>query len=165
MSIVTRPVGGWVRPGYWLWVFANKKTTVYQVAKGRGRSIVRAALGAPFAGVLVSDCLATYDDVNPRQQKCYSHHLKAIKQAGEGHPSAWLDAVRGLLLEAMALKEQSMTAEQTARGRAELAAQAQKLLAAPRPTNLEEKVRRRLENNRITSYVFGSGGRRHQQPG
>ena len=33
-------VGG---PGYWLWVFANKGTTVYQVAKGRGRSVVAAA--------------------------------------------------------------------------------------------------------------------------
>lgn len=144
-------VGG---PGYWLWVFANKRITRYQVAKGRGRTIVSAALGEQFAGVLVSDCLATYDDVNPRQQKCYSHHLKAIKQAGEGHPSAWLDAVRGLLLEAMELKHQPLGTGEKARCRAELAARAQKLLGSPRPTNLEEKVRRRLEKQQDHLFTF-----------
>jgi transposase len=144
-------VGG---PGYWLWVFANQRTTVYQVAKGRGRAIVAAALGEQFTGVLVSDCLATYDDVNPRQQKCYSHHLKAIKLAGEGNPSAWLDAVRGLLLEAMELKRQSLASEEKAARRTELMAQAQKLLALPRPTNLEEKVRRRLEKQQDHLFTF-----------
>lgn len=144
-------VGG---PGYWLWVFANQGTTVYQVAKGRGRAIVTAALGEQFAGVLVSDCLATYDDVNPRQQKCYSHHLKAIKQAGEGHPSAWLDDVRGLLLAAMELKHQVLAPEDKARRQAELTALAQKLLAQPRPTNLEEKVRRRLERHQDHLFTF-----------
>jgi hypothetical protein len=144
-------VGG---PGYWLWVFANQGTTVYQVAKGRGRAIVTAALGEQFAGVLVSDCLATYDDVNPRQQKCYSHHLKAIKQAGEGNPSAWLDDVRALLLEAMELKRQTLAAAEKANRRAELSARAQKLLALPRPTNLEEKVRRRLEKQQDHLFTF-----------
>lgn len=144
-------VGG---PGYWLWVFASQNITVYQVAKGRGRDIVAGALGEQFTGVLVSDCLATYDDVNPRQQKCYSHHLKAIKQADEGQPSAWLDAVRGLMQRAMSLKQSSLTAEQKACSRAELAAQAQQLLASPRPTNLEEKVRRRLEKQRDHLFTF-----------
>ncbi|EEF63386.1 hypothetical protein Cflav_PD6021 [Pedosphaera parvula Ellin514] len=141
-------------PGYWLWVFANQNTTVYQVAKGRGRAIVAQALGEAFAGVLVSDCLAIYEDVNPRQQKCYSHHLKAIKQAGEGHPSAWLDAVRGLLLEAMEVKRQPLVADEKARRRAELEARMRQLLALPRPTNLEEKVRGRLEKQKTTCSPF-----------
>lgn len=144
-------VGG---PGYWLWVFASKSTTVYQVAKGRGRAIVAEALGEQFAGVLVSDCLASYDDVNPRQQKCYSHHLKAIKQAGEGNPSAWLDEVRGLLLEAMELKRQMLVPAYKACRQAELTAQVQKLLVQPRPTNLEEKVRRRLERHQDHLFTF-----------
>lgn len=144
-------VGG---PGYWLWVFASKGITVYQVAKGRGRNIVSTALGQEFAGVLVSDCLATYDDVNPRQHKCYSHHLKAIKQAGEGQPSAWLEEVRWLLQSAMALKHQPLELAEKARRRAELEAQAQQLLAAPRPTNVEEKVRRRLEKQKDHLFTF-----------
>jgi transposase len=144
-------VGG---PGYWLWVFASRRITVYQVARGRGRDIVSAALGGHFAGVLVSDCLAIYEDVNPRQQKCYSHHLKALKQAGEGQPSAWLEEVRWLLQGAMALKQQSLEPAEKGRRRVELEAQAQRLLAAPRPTNLEEKARRRLEKQKDHLFTF-----------
>lgn len=144
-------VGG---PGYWLWVFASQTLTAYRVAKGRGRNVVVEILGEQFAGVLVSDCLATYDDVNPRQQKCYSHHLKAIKQADEGSPSAWLESVRWLLQKAMALKHQPLAATEKARCRADLEAQARELLASPRPTNLEEKVRRRLEKQQDHLFTF-----------
>jgi hypothetical protein len=144
-------VGG---PGYWLWVFANKTITVYQVAKGRGRQIVAEALGDRFTGVLVSDCLATYDDVNPRQQKCYSHHLKAIQQAGEGAPGAWLEAVRWLLQEAMELKHQPWEAAEKARRRADLEARTRDLLASPRPATPEEKLRRRLEKQQDHLFTF-----------
>jgi transposase len=144
-------VGG---PGYWLWVFASKSRTVYRVAKGRGRDILLEVIGPEFPGVLVSDCLATYDEVNPRQQKCYSHHLKAIKQADEGHPSAWLQSVRWLLQEAMALKSQALDSAEKARRRAGLETRAGELLAAPRPTNLEEKVRRRLEKQQDHLFTF-----------
>jgi transposase len=144
-------VGG---PGYWLWVFASKNRTAYRVAKGRGRDILWEVLGPEFAGVLVSDCLATYDDANPRQQKCYSHHLKAIKQADEGHPSAWLESIRWLLQEAMTLKTQALDpAEKTLR-RSGLETRARELLASPRPTNLEEKVRRRLEKQQDHLFTF-----------
>jgi hypothetical protein len=87
-------VGG---PGYWLWVFINRTMTVYRVAQGRGRDLLLEILGPEHSGVLVSDCLATYDDVDPRQQKCYSHHLKAIRLSWEGQPSPWLGEVRWLL--------------------------------------------------------------------
>jgi transposase len=55
-------VGG---PGYWLWVFTNADTTVYVVDASRGRQVVRDMLGADYPGVLVSDCLAVYDDATP----------------------------------------------------------------------------------------------------
>jgi transposase len=135
-------VGG---PGYWLWVFTNKTMTVYRVAKGRGRDLLVEMLGPAFSGVLVSDCLATYDDVNPRQQKCYSHHLKAIRLAGESQPGIWLDEVKWLLQEAMALKRQGLDEPERSRRRTALETRARELLASPRPTNREEKVRRRLE--------------------
>jgi transposase len=144
-------VGG---PGYWLWVFTNKTMTVYRVAKGRGRDLLLEILGPEYAGVLVSDCLATYDDVNPRQQKCYSHHLKAIRLAGEDHPSAWLEEVRWLLQEAMTLKSQALDAAERASRRAALEARARELLAAPRPTTIEEKVRRRLEKQQDHLFTF-----------
>jgi transposase len=144
-------VGG---PGYWLWVFTNKTMTIYRVAQGRGRDQLLEMLGPDYSGVLVSDCLAIYDDVNPRQQKCYSHHLKAIRLAGEDHPSAWLEEVRWLLQEAMALKGQALEAAERASRRAALEARAGALLAAPRPTTLEEKVRRRLEKQQDHLFTF-----------
>jgi transposase len=144
-------VGG---PGYWLWVFTNKTMTVYRVAKGRGRDQVVEMLGPDFAGVLVSDCLATYDDVNPRQQKCYSHHLKAIRLAAESQSSAWLDEAKWLLQEAMAVKDQGLETSALAQRRADLEFKAQQLLTAPRPTNAEEKVRRRLERHRDHLFTF-----------
>jgi hypothetical protein len=144
-------VGG---PGYWLWVFTNKTMTIYRVAKGRGRPLLLEMLGPEYSGVLVSDCLATYDDVNPRQQKCYSHHLKAIKVAGEGQPSVWLDELRRLLQEAMALKRQGLQAVELQQCRVALELRAGQLLTAPRPTTLEEKVRRRLEKQQDHLFTF-----------
>ena len=68
-------------PGYWLWVFTNDTTTIYQVDKSRGRDVVAATLGSAFQGVLVSDCLATYENVPYRTHKCIAHHLRAIGEA------------------------------------------------------------------------------------
>jgi transposase len=111
-------------------------------------------LGPAYAGVLVSDGLATRDDVHPRPQKCDSHPLKAIRLAGEDHPSPGLEEVRWLLQEAMALKGRALPAAERAQRRAALEARAPELLAAPRPTTLEEKVRRRLEKQQDHLFTF-----------
>ena len=56
----------------------------------------------------MSDGLSVYDDATPHQQKCYSHHLKAIKEAvqdgGLDGPGSFLGRCRNLLLRAMTLK-------------------------------------------------------------
>jgi transposase len=143
-------VGG---PGYWLWVFATKDSTVYRVAEGRGRPIVVENLGAQYAGVLVSDCLSIYDGVNELQHKCYSHHLKAISQALEAGPSAYLEQLRAMLKAAMALKGAVEEPEQRARLRLALEQQAHSLLDTPR-AGLEEKVRRRLYKQRDHLFTF-----------
>ena len=71
-------VGG---PGWWLWDFTNHQTTAYVIVNNRARAPVTATLGADFAGVLVSDCLVIYDDVNPLRQKCYSNKTPKGAQA------------------------------------------------------------------------------------
>jgi transposase len=71
-------VGG---PGYWLWVFTTTTETVYRVESRRGREVVTETLGSEFDGVLVSDCLASYEDLPYRTHKCIAHHLKAIAEA------------------------------------------------------------------------------------
>lgn len=72
-------VGG---PGWWLWVFTNRRTTLYRVDRGRGSQVVRETLG-DYQGMLVSDCLSSYDPVPYRKHKCIAHHLRAIKHARE----------------------------------------------------------------------------------
>jgi transposase len=71
-------VGG---PGPWLWVFTTATETVYRVEPGRGRDVVTNTLGPGFTGVLVSDCLASYENVPYRTHKCIAHHLRAIAEA------------------------------------------------------------------------------------
>jgi transposase len=68
-------------PGPWLWVFSTTTEAVYRVEPGRGRDVVTKTLGADFAGVLVSDCLSSYEDVPYRTQKCIAHHMRAIAEA------------------------------------------------------------------------------------
>lgn len=143
-------VGG---PGHWLWVFATKDSTLYRVAPGRGRNIVLETLGTDYAGVLVSDCLAVYDEVNARQQKCYSHHLKAISQALEQGPSGYLQELRAMLQAAMALKSAALAGPERAQRQAALEQKAQQLLTTPRP-GVEEKVRLRLYKQRDHLFTF-----------
>jgi transposase len=68
-------------PGSWLWVFTTDTVTVYRVESSRGREVVTKTLGEDFKGVLVSDCLASYENLPYRTHKCIAHHLKAIAEA------------------------------------------------------------------------------------
>jgi hypothetical protein len=68
-------------PGYWLWTFTTADATVYHVGKTRARQVVLDALGEEFAGVVVSDCLASYEGLPYRQHKCIAHHQRAIAEA------------------------------------------------------------------------------------
>lgn len=71
-------VGG---PGYWLWVFTTAKQTVYYVDHSRGSKVVHDILGDDFEGMLVSDCLSSYDPADYAKHKCIAHHLRAISKA------------------------------------------------------------------------------------
>jgi transposase len=71
-------VGG---PGWWLWTFTNDQATLYAVEKSRGSQVVLETLGPNFPGMLISDCLASYDPPAYRKHKCIAHHAKAIQEA------------------------------------------------------------------------------------
>jgi transposase len=70
-------------PGHWLWDFTTADTTVYEVAASRGHEVPLAMLGPDYKGMLVSDCLSSYDPLPYRKHKCISHHQKAIAEALE----------------------------------------------------------------------------------
>jgi hypothetical protein len=85
----------WVgEPGWWLWVFTDPQTTLYRVDESRGSAVVREILGDDFQGVLVSDCLSSYDPPEYRKHKCIAHHFKAIaaaRDSPESRDSSYLD--------------------------------------------------------------------------
>lgn len=149
-------VGG---PGWWLWVFVNTQSTLYVVDQSRGRCVVGELLGTNFQGVLVSDCLAIYDEVTALQQKCYAHHHKAIRQAKTLHPhqgEGFLTEVTALLRAAVALQEHKAESDPQnfQQLRQALEHKAAQLLDSPRSEPTEEAVRNRLNKQRDHLFTF-----------
>ena len=159
--------GWWVAAApSWLWVLTNDQQTYYRITSARDRKAASALIGDHFKGVLVSDCLSIYDDLNPHQHKCYAHHLKAISQALQtpsGAHSTYLRNLRALLHTAMALKRlmPHLHDDITAAIRHQLEARADQLLTHPRgdpavnaQVRQEEKVRNRLYKQRDHLFTF-----------
>jgi transposase len=150
----------WVAgPGWWLWVFTTQLLTFYVVAQSRGRQLLSDILGKDFGGVLVSDCLAIYDDATALQQKCYAHHHKAIRQAKALHPhqgEGFLCEVEAMLRAAVALQKQKadLSLESFSNLRQALERKAVQLLQAPRSEPHEEAVRNRLNKQRDHLFTF-----------
>lgn len=149
-------VGG---PGWWLWVFCTPAMTLYVVVQSRAAAVALDVLKEGFAGVLVSDCLAIYDDLNPLQHKCYSHHLKAVSEACQAHPQGgegYLLQMQALLRTALWLKALQAGAqpERFEVCRRNLRLRAGALLDSPRAQRQEEKVRMRLWKQRDHLFTF-----------
>src|SRR6516162_10945040 len=150
----------WVAgPGWWLWVFTTRLLTFYVVAQSRGRELLGSILGKDFGGVLVSDCLAIYDDATALQQKCYAHHHKAIRQAKPLHPDqgeGFLCEVEAMLRAAVALQKQKadLSLESFSDLRQALERKAVQLLQVPRSEPNEEAVRKRLNKQRDHLFTF-----------
>jgi len=70
------------QPGWWLWDFTTQEATLYVVDESRGADVVHEVLGA-FEGILVTDCLATYNPIDCRKHKCIAHHLRVLKEHEE----------------------------------------------------------------------------------
>jgi transposase len=149
-----------------LWVLTNQAGTVYRVVASKSRSQAEALIG-DYQGVLVSDCLNIYDELTPVQQKCYAHHLKQIGKGLEdprARGSAYLKALRALLVGAMALKaaRADLPTDLAARMRQALETNADALLGSPRTAAnadpdaapLEEKLRQRLSKQRDHLFTF-----------
>ena len=150
----------WVSgPRWWLWVFTTQAMTLYVVIQSRAAAVAMGILGEDFAGVLVTDCLAIYDDLNPLQQKCYSHHLKAVSEACQVHPQhgeGYLLQIQALLRTGIWLKALQAGAEPERWERcvSNLGLRAHALLDSPRAQPHEEKVRMRLWKQRDHLFTF-----------
>src|ERR1700724_835905 len=150
----------WVAgPGWWLWVFTTQLLTFYVVAQSRGRELLSDILGKDFGGILVSDCLAIYDDATALQHKCYAHHHKAIREAKALHPQqgeGFLCEVEAMLRAAVALQQQKaeLSTQTFSDLRQALERKAVQLLEPPRNEPNEEAVRNRPNKQREHLYTF-----------
>jgi transposase len=140
-------------PGWWLWVFTTTTETVYRVEPSRGRDVVTDTLGSGFAGVLVSDCLASYEDVPYRTHKCIAHHLKAIAKARDRLDTpdpSYLDEWKLFFQAVIGIwrAQPEMDAEEFALRRGSLEAWLDRLLAAERTQPGDVAIRKRIEKRR-----------------
>ena len=140
-------VGG---PGWWLWVFTTREgLTFYRVDEHRGSDVVRDVLGDEFSGILVSDCLSSYDPPAYRKHKCIAHHLQAIRKARDRpdmEDPSYLDAWKALFQEVIALYHEraSLSAERFAEEKARLEATTDRLLQQPCTQSSDVAVQNRL---------------------
>jgi hypothetical protein len=146
-------VGG---PGWWLWTFTSPDLTVYHADASRGRDVVLDMLGPDFAGVLTSDCLASYEKLPYKMHKCYAHHLKAIAKAQEDQPSNYLAELRGLLKAAIYLQAHraDLPPPEWAAKRQHLEDRANQLLLRSTPPTGAAKVANRLRKRRRWLFTF-----------
>ena len=136
-------------PGAWLWVFTTTTEAVYRVESSRGRDVVADTLGAGFAGVLVSDCLASYEKVPYRTHKCIGHHLKAISEARKRPDTAdtgYLDEWRLFFRTVIGYyrAREHMSGEEFAERRRRLEGWLERLLATPRTGAGEVAIQNRI---------------------
>ncbi len=143
-------------PKNWLWVFTNASNTLYKVDGSRGREVIHSTLGKEYKGVLVSDCLSIYDNVNTLQQKCYSHHLKAISQAIEKNTTSYLLEIKTMLKAAMYLhkSKEEIQHKKYVKCRNALEQKADAMLFSSRADPVEEKIANRLRKQRDHLFTF-----------
>ncbi|HUS16508.1 MAG TPA: IS66 family transposase [Chloroflexia bacterium] len=72
------------RNGY-VWTFSTPTARTFQYGTRAG-SMVDAALGPAFAGVLVSDFYAAYDHVRTAKQRCWGHLLRDVHALRQQYP-------------------------------------------------------------------------------
>jgi transposase len=140
----------------WLWVFTNPQLTLYAI-DNRSQQVVRRILGDDYPGVLVSDCLASYDPHPGRKSKCCAHHLKAISEALEQAPdSEFLLNIRGLFKAAIMLhKLREDLGEDRYRDKVALLERGlDELLEPPRGHAAEIRIRNRLSKHRPSLLTF-----------
>lgn len=93
----------------WLWDFTTPNLTLYTI-DNRSQQVIRRILGDDYGGVLISDCLPSYDPHPGRKSKCCAHHLKAVNSALQRTPaSLYLRDIRLFWKAALALQAQRET--------------------------------------------------------
>lgn len=143
--------------GWWVaghsasaWVYTTPDLTFFTI-DNRSQEVVRRVLGDDYPGVLVSDCLASYDPHPGRKSKCFAHHLRAIANAQAQAPAVpFLNEIERCLRAVLALHRArpQMAPETYARGVRGLQAWLDRLLDAPLEHAAAIRIAHRLRKHR-----------------
>jgi len=142
--------------GAFLWVFTGPGLTLYTI-DNRSQEVVRRILGDDYPGVLISDCLSSYDPHPGRKSKCCTHHLKAIREAIQQAPgSRFLWEVRLFFKAAIALHRarEHIPAAEYERAVAHLQRGLDALLEPRYGHPAEERIANRLRKQRPHLLTF-----------
>ena len=79
---------GWRVKGklWWLWIFANERSSYYWVDKARGSPVVERLLGEVFYGILIVDGWHAYTRIVCAKQTCMAHIFRKIRAFIDAYP-------------------------------------------------------------------------------
>jgi transposase len=70
----------------WAWCFRDPRLALFLIDRHRNRDVLVRALGASFAGTLVSDFYVVYNGLNCAKQRCLVHLLRELAKLREELP-------------------------------------------------------------------------------
>lgn len=168
-TIRTSPVvypdeSGWRVGGRsaWLWVFTNRRETVYSIASGRGFAEAAEILGEEYAGTLVADGWAPYRSfTQATHQTCLAHLLRRcgdLLETAQGGAARFPRRVKEILLEALAVRDrreaQTITPQGVRIAKGRLEAQMDRLLSGHFTHDGNRRLAKHLRNYRQALFLF-----------
>ena len=80
---------GWKVTGvnHWLWAFVTDRIAYYRIDRSRGSVVPKEILGEGYKGIVVSDFYSAYNRLKVRQQKCWVHLLRELREIAKSDPS------------------------------------------------------------------------------
>jgi transposase len=70
----------------WAWCFRDPRLALFLIDRHRNREVLIRVLGTSFAGTLVSDFYAVYNDLHCPKQRCLVHLLRELAKVREELP-------------------------------------------------------------------------------
>ncbi len=80
---------GWKVTGvnHWLWAFVTDRIAYYRIDRSRGSTVPKEVLGEGYKGIVISDFYSAYNRLKVRQQKCWVHLLRELREIAKSDPS------------------------------------------------------------------------------
>ena len=163
-SVVYPDESGWRVGGSsaWLWVFTNRRETVYSIASGRGFAEASEILGEEYAGTLVADGWAPYRGfVQATHQTCLAHLLRRcgeMLKTAQGGAARFPRRVKEILLAALAVRDrreaQTITPQGVRIAKGRLAAQMERLLSGTFTHDGNRRLAKHLRRYQKALFLF-----------